>query len=168
MAMHSFTIDEASISIYPVDANGNPVTDTPVWLSACADGIQLEESLEEIEDRPSGEPYPEHHHGAEVHRISIDHLWEMDLPLVPIPANLSVQLAATDIGEPLPAQNGKDYKLRPNQEYVMTIVWEDERDSKRFGFRTYFGVKDISREIAGRTDSESSSRFAFRAKYYLA
>ena len=168
MALQTFLIDEATVSVYPTDAEGNPITSNPVWLGLQAEGIRILDSLEEIEDRPSGVEYPEITHGAERHEVTITRLWEVDVPLVEQPDDLRVDLATLNLGGDPPAENGLDYQLRPNQDYVVVIVWEDESDRRRFHYRVYYGVTDRSHELDGRTGEGNRSVLAFRAKYFLA
>ena len=167
MALYTFTVEEAEISVFPTDSDGVAITDTPLWIGLNAENIQLTSSLEEIEDRPSGMPYPEVHHGAESHEITIGRLWETDVPGVTQPSNLSELLAVADLVNNPPAQNAIDYRLTPNRVYVVVIKWSEELDPDKFIYRVYYGVTDRSYELSGNIDSGMQASHKWRAAYYL-
>lgn len=166
MPLHTFSIDEAEISLFPVDSEGRPITDSPLWLGAAAQHVEITEALEELEDRPSGSAHPVVHHGAELHEITLGRIWELQVPIVDHPENLAVTLA-TDLPASTPAANGNDYRLRPGQEYVLVIQWEDEDDPQRFHWRVYYGVTDRSYNLSGDSAEDNQAQHRWRAKYYL-
>ena len=162
--IHAFQVGEASVSIYPIGPDGAPITANPVWLGAAAEGIRLQQEIEEIEDQPSGALYPETHHGPERHFIEIEKLWEVDVPVIAQPTNLTVTL----ISDGPPTNNGKEHRIVRGQEYVMTIVWEDFYEPDRWHTRTYYGVTDRSMEVgAAASDDAFRSRLSLKAKYFL-
>jgi hypothetical protein len=166
MPLETFTIDQAIISVFPTDAGGLAITSDPIWLGQSVTGVEITEEIDQIIDRPSGELYPEVHHGAVKHEVSIERLWEVMVPLVDPPEELAVTLAATDQGGPL-ASNGIDYKIRTDRDYVMVILWVDDEDERRNHFRIYYGVRDKSHGVGGRSATGKRSQIVLTANYYL-
>ena len=75
MPQQAFTVDEALISIYPVDSQGNADTANPILQGGVAESLSIHEGLEVVQDRPTGAPYPIHHHGAEEHSFEFERVW---------------------------------------------------------------------------------------------
>ena len=168
MPLETFTIPEASISIYPVDALGLPITSSPIWLGACATGLQISESLTEVIDYPTGVTHGQAHHTDEQHSIAIDRLWVVDVTLAAPPANITAEIVTRIIGGTAPVTNGTDYRLRRNQKYIAIIVWQDGDDPNRFIYRVYYGVTDRKHNLSGSgVDGEIGSQIEWRAEYYL-
>ena len=169
MPLHTFTVSECEISVFPVDADGEALTDNPLWLGASADNIQISDSLEQIEDRPTGVPYPQVHHGAELHEITIGRIWETEVPVVTQPDELSISLAEADLANDVrPAANAQDYHLRPGQKYLVVLKWADDSEPDKFAYRIYYGVTDASFELSGdQADSGKQATHKWRAEYYL-
>ncbi len=167
MPHQAFIVDEAIISIFPVDANGNPMVNAPIWLGECVTGLRIADTLKEVADYPTGAPYGKVHHVDESHEISIQKLWLVDIPMEnPTPSG--------DIGvDVLPSgqsrlNNGNDYRLQPDQEYVMSIVWQDKENPSQWYWRVYYGVTDCSFELSGNgIDGEFGASHLWRAQYMV-
>ncbi|HXJ56507.1 MAG TPA: hypothetical protein VNU68_07590, partial [Verrucomicrobiae bacterium] len=147
LPLNCFLIAEATVSIFPVDAEGEVDISDPVFEGKQAESIRIAESFEEIEDRPTGDRYPTFRHGAQLHAIEIGKLWELSLDDTSTPP----PEITLDAGASSPA---RDHVLLRDQEYVLCIVWQDEERPGSWHARTYFGVFDRSREIGAESFDE--------------
>jgi hypothetical protein len=164
----TFTVNEARIDLYPVDENGEPIEASPVFLGAQAKGLRISEQLTIVTDYPSGAQYGEPHHVDERHTIEFTQTFVVSSPRTDPPSDISLELAATDVGQPFSVVNATTYKLRRNQKYVATIVWQDSEDPTKYYYRCYYGVHDISHEIGGSGDvGEKSQNIVWGAQYFL-
>lgn len=166
-ALETFTIPEANLSLYPVDDTGLPVTDNPVWLGANAKGIRITERKEEVEDRPTGSRYPQRHHIAEQHEISVEKLF-----IVSVPDDLPVQPSSVALVETVAGgvsvTNSSNYQMRDNQQYILVIMWATDDNPDRYYHRTYFGVMDRSHDIgATGEDGAFDASIVWSAQYYI-
>lgn len=166
MSREAFTVAEAQISIWPSDANGEPVLSCPLVVGAGVENLTIEEELEEVVDRPSGVPYPIAYHGAEIHSFSFERAWSPDVTGDDPPADLAVEATAGNIA--VGHGNAIDVRLQPNTNYVAVLVFQDMYDATKWVYRCYFGVTDQKRSLSGNAAEEGiRSKQSFRAQYYL-
>ncbi len=167
MPLEAFIVDEAIVSIFPVDATGAPMVNSPVWLGECVTGLRIMDSLKEVVDYATGTPYGKAHHVDEEHEIAMDKLWVVDIPIgnTDLSGDIGVSVLPSG-GSRL--DNGKDYKLQPDQEYVMSIVWQNKEEPGKWYWRVYYGVTDRSAQLAGSgVDSQFDVSYLWRAQYMV-
>lgn len=162
MSRRTFTVDEADIYLYPVDASGVADTASPLWLGEGAKNLRLTEELVEVIDRPTGVNYGEAHHVDESHTISIGKIFEVDSPAAGLPDPASIALGTNN-----PAENALAYKPRRGQTYVMVIVWQDQREANVYHHRCYFGVTARTNDLGGDVEGQIDEQMSFRAQYYI-
>jgi hypothetical protein len=160
MSREAYIVDEAIISIFPLDVNGAADTANPIWFGEGVTGLRFVDTLVEVKDYPTGVPYGKVHHVDESHDITIERLWEVDVPAVEPPAgDIGVEVIEATL------DNGTEPKLRPDQEYIMSVVWQNKEDPTRFHWRVYYGVTDVSQELSGvGNDGAFNATYAFRAQ----
>lgn len=139
---------EAVVSLYPLAADGTPLTTQPAWSCAVANNLRLALEYDEVRMRSSGDAYQTTHHVDEEHTIDIEQTWLLPKAML---------LAAA---QPVGVQ---DFVPQRNAQYALELVWFSEGYWYR---RTYMGV-------TGRTvgwDSVRALQFgnrqAYRAQYY--
>lgn len=193
MTRHTFTIDEADVFIYPVDENGVADTADPLWVGEGAKNIRISEEMVEVIDRPSGVEYGIAHHVDDIHIIRIGKLFECNIPIVAAGAGQSfsqgdgMEFTQGDGGAmtqgggaavmPSPEtialglvnnpNNARTFRMRRNQNYVMVILWQDQRDEGKYYHRCYYGVTDRTHELGGDVESHIDDQRVFRAQYYI-
>lgn len=135
---------EAVISLYPADAQGNPIISAPVWAGVCANGLRLGLRWNETLSFSSGDRYKTAHHEDEEHAIEIDRTWI---------------IRTASPGEASgPERNGR---------YVLEIVWNDLLQ-KIWHKRVYFGVTGRSSDLNSDGPRAHGNPQVFRAQYFTA
>jgi len=74
-----FTLLEATISLYPANADGSPNTGSPIWTGVPAENLIAKERWIKTETRPSGAPYPRKHPLIQQYEISMARVWALQL-----------------------------------------------------------------------------------------
>lgn len=163
--LEAWIVDEAIISIFPVDDDGSPITSTPVWLGRVATGLKISHRAIGVVDHPTGAPYGIRHIVDEEHQIQLDRTWVTDVPGVTPPGG-DIGVAIANGANP---GNGIDYTLQRDKQYILTIVWQNAEDPNRFYYRVYYGVTDVSHDVdaTGGADSAFESAITWAAQYYL-
>jgi len=133
---------EATLDLYPQDVNGAAVTGSPFWLGVKAEGLRMDENMEEVESTPTGSEYRVFEDLNADQSITVEQIWKVD--------------GATFL-DPRPARGSR---------YVMNIAWEDER-TKKCHQRTYYGVQFRRNSKTSRGVMESINNQSFRAQYYV-
>src|SRR5262245_15582849 len=71
----AFILGEATLTLYPTTAGGDPVLASPIWFGACVNRVQVAERWIKSESRPSGRAYPKRRAFVPQYEINIDRLW---------------------------------------------------------------------------------------------
>lgn len=128
-------LQEAILSFYPTDPDGNPLTTAPLHAGALANQLRLREELEEAVWPASGDAFARAYHTGEQHVIEIERTWV--------------------VRRTLPG-----FRLARNQQLCLDIVWQSDRVWYR---RRYRYVTGRSQELESRGVLWSTVRQAFRA-----
>ena len=108
-----FFLHEAVISLIPALPDGTSIGTTAAWMGACANGLRLNASLDEMRIQGSGAPDPVTYHIGEMHELEIERTWLVR------------------------KSNYSDFRLSRNQCFRLEIVW----NSGGYWYkRTYKGV----------------------------
>ncbi len=136
----ALTLLEATLTLYPANADGSPRVNEAVWSGACADNLRVREQWLHRETRPTGARHPRRHPLVPQFEISIDRVWAL----------------------PLSQPGGF---LATHEKFVLDVVWIDE-DSGRWHRQTYYGVTISERSQVSRdTDTGFSDNQVFNAEY---
>ncbi len=136
------TLLEATITLYPVDDAGRPLTAFPIWTGVPADSLAIAERWIKLQNRPAGARQPRNHPLVAQYEISIGRVWA--LPLADLKGFLS-----------------------DGERYVLDIAWQDEDDAQ-WHRKTFYGVTVSERSHASRTvESEFADAQVFEAEYFL-
>ena len=113
-----FFLSEAVISLYPLGADGIPLSDSPVWLGAVANSLRLGLEYDELLQASSGDLYQTAHHLDERHTLEIERTWLLRKPTL-AQVNNSYQESAPNgnLTPPLDAVPAR------NTRYALEIVW---------------------------------------------
>ena len=136
---------EATVSLYPADATGAPVTDAdaPLWTGARAEGLKAAEKWVVIETRPTGAQYPAKHPLAPQYDIGIDRVWALELSDL-----IGFQAAWTN--------------------YVLDVLWVEE-ETQQWHRRTFYGVTISERSLDSRSiEAGFTDDNRFAAQYFIA
>jgi hypothetical protein len=142
-----FTLNQATVRLYPIGENGEPDTGNPILQTASAEVLRLTQKWDEIRHTPTGAKYPTIRQIGLRHEISIDHLWKIEQPLVPLTAPL-------------------DFQMTRNPAWAMSIVWQQDDDDQRYFGRMYFGVTCGTYDFSSRDMFESLVNQTFQAQYF--
>jgi hypothetical protein len=127
-----FFLQEAVLSLYPMDAQGLPMTDYPVWLGAVANALRMGMDYEELLQASSGDRYQTAHHLDERHSVEIERTWLLRKPVL--------AGGGGDFGDTSglsPTASALDGIPPRNQRFALEIVWWSEGYWYR---RWYWGV----------------------------
>lgn len=142
------TLDEATVALYLLDADGEPITDTPYWADAEAENLTLASEYIYVSSTPSGARYPRKRPVGESHSIEIARLW---LP----------KFDAAD------ATLAADVNMDRGARYAMMITWMSHGEADTAWFRRiYYGVTCDSFNIGSRELFESQDTRKFSAEFF--
>ena len=105
---------EATVTLYPANADGTPQLASPLFTGAAAENLQLMERWLKKTTNASGSRYPKNHPLVAQHGVTIGRLWA------------------------LPDASVMDWAADFNQ-YVLDILWVEE-ESLAWHRKTYYGV----------------------------
>ena len=105
---------EATVTLYPANADDSPQTDAPIWSGAPAENLRLPEKWIKRQTRPSGAAYPVNHPLIPEYEITIGRVWVLE----------TANLAGWQTGA------GR---------YVLDITWV-EAETLDWHRQTYYGV----------------------------
>lgn len=138
----TFTLREASLSLYAAAADGSPLSDEPLFLGACEEGLELPVGYDTIVLRPTGALYPERYHARRPLQVLVRRLWVM---------------AAGDL---------EDFSPGFNQRYVLDIVWQDPRKNL-WHRRAYYGVTADEWNLSSNGIMQFAGEQIFHAQRYV-
>ena len=132
---------ESTVTLYPADATGAAILDSPIWTGVTVENLVAKERWIKIETRPTGAPYPKKHPLIQQYEISLARVWSLQVPTA-------------------------DGGFVANQgSYVLDIVWQDE-DSNDWHRETFYNVTISDRERTSRDiDSGFTDGQVFDAEY---
>jgi len=136
-----FTLDNAEISLYRSNAAGNDKAGDALYAGACAYGLRLAYSFDEVESWPTGSQYAVIHHINEQHEISIERLWLID-------------------------SDGNEFEMERNALYVLEVKWVDHDAPTAWRMRTYYGVTNRSANLDSQSVHEFVQPQVFRARWF--
>ena len=129
----ALTLIEATITLYAADPTGAPITDSPIWMGADSDYVQVADRWLKVETRPTAVKYPRRHPLVPQYEISIKRVWALPI------SNL--------VG------------FRPTRgNYVLDVVWTDQ-DSGDWHRETFYGVTISERSRASRDLNSNAGEF---------
>ncbi|MDE2107413.1 MAG: hypothetical protein KGL39_60010, partial [Patescibacteria group bacterium] len=134
---------EATVTLYPANADGTPQLASPVWSGAAAERLQARGNWLRQETRPSGRAYPAKHPLVAQYQVDIGRVWVTDDVLAP------TGFAA-------------DYTR-----CVLDVTWVNE-DTQQWHRKTFYGVTIAGQEWNAR-DIESGllEDQSFEAEYFV-
>lgn len=133
---------EATISLYPANADGSPQLSRPVWAGACAKHLAVRERWLKRGIRPTGRRHPKLRALAPQYEISIGRLW-------------ALQRGTSDLTD-VATSNGR---------YVLVITWQDERTHEWHRERFYEVTWSERAREAGAADDEFTEGQVFDAEW---
>ena len=133
---------EATVTLYPANADGTPQLDSPIWAGAAAEQLRAHAAWLREETKPSGAKYPRRHPLVAQHQIEIGRVWLLDSVLGP------TGFTADYTG------------------YVLDVTWVNE-DTQQWHRKTFYGVTIADQEWSAR-DIESGllEEQRFEAQYF--
>lgn len=139
-------LSEATLSLYPTDAAGNPIMGNAVWIGALATGLGLRLGFEGELSFASGDRFKTDHHVDEHHVIEINRNW------------------FTRKNTP-----GEQASPQRNTNYVLDIIWSDKDELGIYYWhrRQYFGVTARTADLASEGTKHFSQPQVFRAQYFI-
>ncbi|HEY1171045.1 MAG TPA: hypothetical protein VGH19_06700 [Verrucomicrobiae bacterium] len=138
-----FTLLEAKVALYRLDAEGQPLLAYPVWRLSSAERLQMVQTPIEVETWPTGRENPHVRLTGMRHDIDIGRVWELNR------------------SQPL------DLPLDLDGRYVLVIGWTEEGKRPVWHSKTYYGVTEKRREIDQRAERgalKPDNGFHFRAE----
>lgn len=115
MRYQTFTLSEATLTLYLADAAGEPRRDQSVFMGACEEALELPYGYDPIILLPTGSLYPKRFHRRRALEVVVRRLWT------------------------LPGATMADFAPGLNTRYVLEILWQDSRH-QAWHRRTYYGV----------------------------
>jgi hypothetical protein len=139
-----FDLLEATVTLYPANADGTPQLDCPIWTGAAAERLQARANWLREETHPSGAKHPHKHPLIAQYQVDIGRVWLVDAVLAP-------------------TGFAPDYTRT-----VLDVVWVNE-DTQQWLRKTFYGVTIAGQEWNAR-DVESGllEDQTFEARYYTA
>lgn len=101
-----FFLHEAVLSLYPLGADGAPLTGQPVWQGAVANSLRIGLEYDELLQASSGDLYQTAHHLDERHTLEIERTWLLRKPVLAQASGQSL--------DAVPARN---------QRFALELVW---------------------------------------------
>jgi hypothetical protein len=136
----TFTLLEATVRLFAVDASGNPGSE--IWSGQVAERLHCGEQWITVETRPTGARYPRQHPLVPQYKITIGRLWAL-----PLSDLIGFQPTAGS--------------------YVLDVVWTEE-ETQQWHRRTFYGVTIAARTLeppsieSGHVDDQE-----FAAQYFV-
>ena len=140
-----FFLHEAVLSLYPLGADGLPLTDLPVWQGAVANALKASLDFDELLVGSSGARYQRAHHVDERHALEIERTWLLQKAVL--------------AGGQAPFDS---VPLR-NQRYALEVVWWSEGYWYR---RWYWGTTARSTAWDSIRTLHFGSRQSWRAEHF--
>lgn len=133
-------VSEATLSLYPADGGGNPVTGSPYWVGRAAENLILEASRPVVLFQQTGAATASIRPvGPDTHSIAIDALWLLDGDL-------------------------KEHRF-PTGPLVLVIEWQaDAAGQTVVHRRTYRGVRETGYNIGSQGVHEIMSAIRLQAE----
>jgi hypothetical protein len=133
---------EATVTLYPANADGSPQLSAPIWLGAPAENLRGVERWVRRETTPSGAKYRRRHPLVAEYEVSIGRVWA------------------------LPEDAPQDFAASYGS-YVLDVVWVEE-ETQAWHRKTFYGVTIDSHEWSGK-DVETGliEDQAFQAQYMV-
>jgi len=145
MSATVLTILEATVSLYPANEAGQPITTLPVWIGACVEKIEMRAPWKVATTFPTGRDFPKKHPLFQEHTLTLERIQFTPLP-------------------------GMQSFLPTNGRFVLEILWSEEGNSLRWKKRTYFGVTisadDFESQSLDSTAGHMIEKQVFDAEYY--
>lgn len=136
------TLLEATLTLYPANAIGEPMLDQPLWMGTPAHDLSVRDRWIKVQTRPSGSKFPRNRPLVPQFEISIGRLWALPLS----------QLAGF---------------IPDRGRYVLDIVWREE-DTDDWHREVFYGVTISERDRAARDrDGEFTENQVFDAEYFV-
>lgn len=132
-------LSEASLTLWPAAASGDPILSEPVWIGARVEGLEIEGALEEVESTASGAAQRQYEPGAESWLIRIQRIW----------------VVATN--------SLKGFDLRRGR-FVLQIVHQC-RKAGTYHRLTFYGVTMRSQKLQSKGLMEYAEAQEFRAEW---
>jgi hypothetical protein len=123
--MRPLILADATISLYVADENGDANLDLPVWLGACAEGLNLDRTFEKVESTQTGNDVRQFETNGQLHDIKIERIWMAN-------------------GDPF-----RPFQPVRGQRLVLNICWEDAVTAQSYQ-RTYYGVQAQEDSVASQ------------------
>jgi hypothetical protein len=134
------TLLEATVSLYPANADGSANTGSPIWSGVAAQALAVREKWVKVQTRPTGSLQPRNHPLVAQYEILLGRVWGFLL---------------TDTA---------GFVTLP-QRYVLDVVWVDE-DTGNWHRETFYNVTVSERSRTSKdVDGGFTDEQAFDAEY---
>jgi len=107
---------EATVTLYPANADGSPQLGSPIWTGAAAENLRGTERWLKKQTTPSGARYPVNHPLVAQYEVNIGRLWVLALT----------------------AAGVTDWQAAYSQ-YVLDVAWVEE-ETQEWHRKTFYGV----------------------------
>ena len=144
------TLHNATVTLYLLDEDGDPLLSAPVWSDARAEDLKLSSRIAYAETRPTGSRYVRRRAIGESHSISISRLWEAQF-------------------DPTTPTNDASEHMDRSARYALVITWIASGDAlveDAWLRRIYYGVTCEDYDLSSRDLFESDDKRNFSAEFF--
>jgi hypothetical protein len=147
-----FVLAKATLALYALDSDGNPIASPAVWADAKAEDLKLNSRYIYVNHKPTGARYNRRKPVDEIHEIAVGRLWEARF-------------------NPASPTSDADVPMERGARYALVITWIDERPNSTedaWARRIYYGVTCDGFDVTSRDLFESEDHRTFTADFFRA